>query len=369
MTNQLSTESELPTEASEPVMQLPALPNQFDAKILEEHFKKVEAEVESEVLDVTTEDGRKRIKTIAADINKSKNVLDEPMRAHLRALKAIPKVLEKNARDSKARFELLRESVLEPLSKAQEFQDELLGWLNNVPTNCSAPDVTSKTLKFYLSEIEKIDKNAIWKELQKKFKVAIENATTTTTVTLERVEQQEKQAAELEMLRKQQADAEKKENDRLVAEAATKKATEDAERKAAQEKQDAERRAVEAKQREEEAKQAEAKAKRDAEIAEEKRKQEAIDNKKREEQALVDAKKREEEAARKAADDERVRLEEVAAQERQDAEDRANDKKHRSAVNRANLVALISEGFTEEEGKRFITAVAQGKLPDVKIMY
>lgn len=345
------------------------IPVNFQAEFLENKYAEVEKEVQAEVFDVTTEDGRKRIKAIAADINKSKSTLDEPIRAHLRIIKAQPKVLEKNARDSKQRFEKLREGVLEPLSVAQKFQDDLLTWLNNVPTSCSAPDVTSETLNFYLAEIEKIDRDAIWAELKKKFKVAIENATTTATVTLERVEQQEKQAAELEVLRKQQAEAEKKESDRLVAEAAAKKATEDAERKASQEKQDAERRAVEAKQREEEAKQAESKAVRDAEIAEEKRKQEAIDNKKREEQALIDAKKREEEAAEKAAENERVRLEEVAAQEKQDALDRADDKKHRSVINRSILVAMIALGFTEEEGKRFITVVANKQLPDIRILY
>jgi len=345
------------------------IPVNFQAEFLENKYAEVEKEVEAEVLDVTTEDGRKRIKTIAADINKSKLTLDEPIRAHLRIIKAQPKVLEKNARDSKQRFESLRESVLEPLTVAQKFQDDLLIWLNNVPTNCSAPDVTSETLNFYLAEIEKIDQSTIWQELKKKFKVAIENATTTAMVTLERVEQQEKQAAELEVLRKQQAEAEQKENDRLIAEQAAADERNRLEYKASIEKQEIERRAVEAKQREEKAIADAAIEKNKAIEAEAREKQAVIDNKAREEQALIDAKKREELAIEQATEKERIRLEEVAAQEKQDAEDRANNNAHRAKINRSILVAMISLGFTEEEGKRFITVVAKEQLPDIRILY
>lgn len=368
----MSNEIELSTNEAEneaPKMQLPALPSQFDAEILEKHFKKVEDEVKGEILDVDTEDGRKRIKTIAADINKSKNVLDEPMRAHLRALKAIPKVLEKNARESKQRFESLRESVLEPLEEARKSQDELIVWLNNVPVNCSAPNVTSEQIKMYIADVEAIDHDLIWPELKKKFKVAIDNATTTSTVTLERVEHQEKQAAELEELRKKQAIAEQEEHDRKVAEAARIQAEKEAEAKAKAEKEAIERRAVEAKQREEKALADAEQAKREAEQAKIDAENEAIENEKRKEQALIDAKKREEEAAEKAAKDERIRLEEIEAQEKQDALDRENDKQHRAKINRSILVALIAEGFDEEMAKKFITVVAKQKLPDIKIMY
>lgn len=364
----MQTKNQVSTEVNEQNT-LPSLPTQFSDEFLNEKFKQVEDEVKGEVFDVTTEDGRKRIKAVAADISKSNKLFDTPMRDHLRELKALPKVLELTARNSKARFEKLREDVLEPLKHAQLFQDNLLEWLNKVPTQCSVPDVTADQLKFYLTEIEKIDQSTIWKELSKKFKVAIEAATTSATVTLERVELAEAQAAELKALQDKQAIADKKESDRLVAEAAAKQATADAEAKAQKEREAVERRAVEARQREEkaladaeQAKRNEAQAKKDAAQA-------IIDNEAREKQAVIDAKKAQDKAVADATEKERLRLEEEEAEQVKLAKQRADDKDHRSKINRKNLVAGVSNGYTEEEMKRFITSVARHEFPDIIIAY
>ncbi len=360
--NQVTNQAEQPNT-------LPTLPSQFSEAFLKEKFAKVEKEVEAEVFDVTTEDGRKRIKAVAADISKSNKVLDTPMRDHLRELKALPKVLEVTARNSKARFEKLREGVLEPLKHAQLFQDNLLEWLNSVPVNCSVPGITSKEVSFYLSEIEKIDRDAIWKELSKKFKVAIETATTTATVTLERVEQQEKQAAELEDLRKKQAEAEKAENDRLVAEKAANKAREEAEAKALAEKQAVERRAVEAKQREEKAIADAAIEKNKAAEAEAREKQAIIDNKKAAELAEENAKIAAEKAAAEATEKERLRIEEENAQAEKLAKEREANQAYKAQIHRGALVALLALGISEEDGKTIIRAVARKEVPNMLVTY
>jgi hypothetical protein len=365
MKNELSTA----TQAAEQKINMPALPESFSEENLKKLFKQVEDEVKNEVPDVETTEGRKRIKELALKINKSKDVVDKPMRDYLRILKAQPKVLEKLARDSKANYENLRERVLEPLLEAQGFQDNFLEWLNSVPMFCASPTITSTLLNDYLKSINEFDKSTIWPELQKKFNVAIEAATTSATVTLERVEAAEKQAAELEELRRKQAEAEQAERDRKIAEEAAARAQRIAEEKAQREREDVERRAVEAKQREEEAKQAEAKARRDAELAEQRRKDEAEAADRRAEQEKIESQKRAEAAAKKAAEDERRRIEEEEAEQKRLAEAHEADKNHRIKINRAALVALVAGGLSEEDAKLAITMIAKKQVPNIYVAY
>jgi len=365
----MSTEVSTEIEAVEQITNLPSLPDQFGEENLQKLFKQVEDEVKSEVADVETQDGRKRIKDLAAKISKSNKAIDEPIRNHLRVMKALPKVLELNARNSKSRFEKLREGVLEPLTKAQEFQNQQLEWLVSVPVMCTYPNIDSDQLKQHLADIETIGTCEIWPELKKKFKVAIEAATTSATVTLERVETAEKQAAELAELRKQQEEAERKEHDRKVAAEAEEKAKREAEQKACKEREDIERRAVEAKQREEEAKQREIRAKHEAEQAEKRRIAEAEAAEKRAEQAKIDAENRAKAAAKKAAEDERKRIEEEEAEQKRLAEAREADKNHRIKINRAALVALVAGGLSEEDAKTAITLIAKRQVPNISIQY
>lgn len=349
---------------------LVTLPKEFGADFLNDKFKEVEAEVLSQVFEVDTEDGRKHVKEFALKINKSKTVLDNPMRAHLKELKALPKVLEENARDSKRRFEKLRESVLEPLSAARERQHKIIERLNEIVEMCHCGNTDSEHLEKTLKQIQDLDHSMIWPELKKKFNTALEAATTSVTVTLERITLQEQQAAELAELQAKQAAAEKKEADRLVAEAAAKEATEAAERKAKAEKEAIERRAVEAKQREEKARADAEQAKYNAEQAEKRRLQEIEDNKVRAELAKKQAQEAQKAAIKKAEADERYRAEQEELAKKAAEEKRKADYDHRSKINRANLTALMAvTGVDEETGKKVIVAIANGQLPNTEIKY
>ena len=296
------------------------VPKQFTPEFLKNKFTEVEKEVNAEVFDLKTEDGRKRIKEVAAGINKSRDSLDTPIRNYLRAIKAQPKVIEADARESKLRFEKLREGVIGPLNEARKYQDDLLDWLNGIPTVCSDPGATSEQIQGWLDEVNNIDQSEIWPELQKKFKVAIENATTTATVTLERVIEAEAQAEKIKQLEKEQAESDKRE--RIAAENREKEAREIA--------------SV-----------AEAKLKVSENNAEELAKK----------------------AAEQAIENERVRLAEVAEQEKQEAINRENDKKHRSAINRRALTELIAGGVDADEAKKAIILIAKKQISDIKIFY
>jgi DNA repair exonuclease SbcCD ATPase subunit len=359
----------LPIEITETqATNLPTLPSMFSAENLEALFKQVEDEVKDEVPDVETEEGRARIKSIALKIAKSKTAIDTPIRDHLRAMKAIPKVLEANARESIERFDSLKAKVLAPLEAAQAKQDELINWMVGVPAWCNSCEQSS-LVEGVVADLAAVDLSQFWPELAKKAKQHHEASTIIANDTLKRLRNQEEQAAEIERLRKKDAERERAEHERKIAEAAAEKAREDERQRAQLEREQAERRAVEAKQREEQQRLAAEQAKRDAEAAEQRR----IEAEKLAEQQRIEAaekaKRDAAEAAELAAKQERERIEAEEAESKRLADARAADKEHRIKVNRAAMVALMSEGFSEEDAKKIVTAVAKGLIPNIIITY
>lgn len=347
---------------------LPSLPHQFSDESLLRMFESVKKEVDSEVPDVTTEDGRKRIKSLAAKISKSKTALDTPMRDYLRILKTQPKVLEASARESKARFDQLRDKLLAPLEDAQTWQDEKLAWLDGIPVWC-ATNPTSTDLSALLAEVESFTLDDIWPELLRKFSTAHEAAITTLKVTLERVSESERQAARLAELEAQAEVQRQVDRDRLIAEEAASKAIAMAEEKSRLDREESNRRVAESAHREEQAAIREAQAKKAAIEAEEKRISDATMAEERAKQAEIEAEERSKLAQDKAVEAEKLRAIEAEKEQEKLAKARADDKELRVKVNRANLVVLIAAGFSAEDGKKFISMVAKGELPDIKIHY
>jgi len=315
------------------------LPNVFEAANLEALFKQVEEQVKGEIFDVETQEGRAHIKSVAAKISSSKTAIDKPIRDYLREIKELPKIIEKNARESIARFDALRDETLAPLAAAQAEQDKLLEWMNGIPVWCMSCQ-QSELAKQVISDLEGVLLDSFWPDLRKKAKTAHEAALTVVTNTLNNLLAAEKQAAELEALQAEKARLEQAAHDARVAK--------EAEERARAEQQ---RQIVEAQQREEQARrdkeaaearaiEAEAKAKRDAELA-----------------------------AERAAQAERERMEAEEAEAKRLADARAADKENRIKINRAALVALIAEGLSEDDAKKVVTAIAKGLVPNVKIFY
>ena len=372
-TNSEPTNSELitlpPAETSE--ANLPSIPAHFTAPALEAFYKQVEAEVTAEVPDVETPEGRANIKALAAKVASSKTAIDKPIRDHLRAIKAIPKILEANARESIERFDSLKATVLAPLEAAQSTQDAILAMLASIPTRCASEFTTSDSVRVTLSEIEEqFELDDFWPELRKKAKAASETALTMLRDTLDRLEREEATAAELARLQAEAAIREQQERDRLIAEEAARKAREEEEARARRDREDAERRAAEARQREEQAKldakmaeqratEAEQQRVRDAELAEQRR---IAD-----EQAALE---RQRLAEQQAAQAERNRIAEEERQAEIARKAREDDKAHRTAINRAALNALMAEtGIDVELGKAVLTAIGKGLVPSVRIHY
>lgn len=80
------------------------------------HFVKMTREaVIGEVPDLTTSAGRKRIASLAASVARSKVAVDDRGREYLKALKAIPKVIEAELREFNKDMDSLRDEVRKPL--------------------------------------------------------------------------------------------------------------------------------------------------------------------------------------------------------------------------------------------------------------
>ena len=352
------------TEVTTEVTTLPSLPAAYTAESLEDLFAKVKAEVEAHVPDIETVEGRKHIKALAAKISSSKTAIDKPLRDYLREIKSLPKVVEKNARESVERFDALRDATLKPLNDAQEHQDAIIARMDEIVRLCSQDGLHSNVVRLLAYEVAAVDvETTFWPELIKKAKASVEGAMSATNATLNRLIESEKQAAELERLRKEAEENAQRERDRLIAEEAARKAQEEERRRAEQRILDERNKAeqdrlakLKAEQDKAEAEQRLAaqqeKAKRDAELAEQQAKE-------RERIAAENAK-------RQAEEQQALALQ----HQKEEEERRAADKAHRVAINRAALADLIAQAsLTEEQAKAVITAVAKGLVANMKVIY
>lgn len=352
------------TEVTTEVAALPSLPAAYTAESLEDLFAKVKAEVEAHVPDIETVEGRKHIKSLAAKISSSKTAIDKPMRDYLREIKALPKVVEKNARESVERFDALRDATLKPLNDAQAHQDAIIARMDEIVRLCSQDGLQSDTVRLLVDEVAEVDvETTFWPELIKKAKASIEGAMSATTATLNRLIESEKQAAELERLRKEAEENARRERDRLIAEEAARKAQEEERRRTEQRVLDEQRKA-------EESRLAQLKAEQDAKRAEQARIE-------AEEQHKLDAKLAEQQAKEReriAAENAKKQAEEQQAlalqRQKEDEEKRAAGKAHRVAINRAALADLIAQtSLTEEQAKEVITVVAKELIANMKVVY
>lgn len=344
--------------------ELPSLPVAYSAESLEDLFNKVKAEVDAHVPDLETVEGRKHIKSLAAKIYSSKTAIDKPMRDYLREIKALPKVVEKNARESVERFDALRDATLKPLVEAQAAQDAIIERMDEIVRQCSQDGFGSHTVRLWHDEAMAVDvETTFWPELIKKARASVDGAVAATSATLTRLVAAEEQAAELERLRKEAEENAQRERDRQIADAAALKAQED-------ERQRAEQRILDERNKAEQDRLAKLKAEQDKAAAEQALKDAEEKAKRDAELAEQQAKERE----RIAAENAKKYAEEQQALEAQRLKDeeqrRAEDKQHRVAINRAALADLIAQaGLSEDQAKAVITAVAKGMVANIKIHY
>lgn len=331
-------------------------------------------EARSVELDISTDKGRKEIASNAYKVARSKTLLDdmgkklgEEAKAKLDAINAD----RKKARDF---LDSLKDEVRKPLTDWENAEklrvsvrEERIAQIVNMATPY-IPDPDIETIKAHIAQVEETSVFD-WQEFSARAEVATSTSMAKLQAMLSEREKRDAERAELERLRKEQADRERQEREAEIARQAAEKARIMAEQKAENERKASEAVAMAQKRAEEERLEAERKAaadrERKAREAKELAERQAAEAKARAEKAERDAK----EAAERAAREERERIEAERKKIEADAAAREADKKHRARINNEAKTALNECTNDDELSKLIITAIANGKIAHVKIVY
>lgn len=361
----------------------------------------IEKQAESIVTDVTTEKGRKEIASMAYRIARSKTTLDnEGKRLKEEAQKTV-NVVDAERKKIRDRLDALKEKVRAPLTEFEEREkqrvethERILAQIGN-ETQFDHVDPTAETIAARIDDIAKAY-NRDWQEFRESAKIAYEQASDRLGQMLADRKKRDEEAAELERLRKEKEERERKEREEAIRKEEQEKANQarisaletslDRLSRLGEMSEDCTSIAITSRRSE-----LKAVYDRDWEEFADKAKgiYESADAKlndihakavEREEKAEADRKaaekKAEEDRLAKAKEDaaaeERLKQEQKEAQEKSDREKREANQKHKAKINneaRDDIMLALGDGYSEEVATALITAIAQGKIRNVKIEY
>ena len=316
------------------------------------------------VPDTTTTKGRKEIASIAYAVAKTKTYLDGLGKELTDQYKAIPRKIDEHRKTIRDTLDALKEEVREPLTRFEEAEaarvealQSRLVHLNELGSAASV-EIVAADLQAMLLEVEQTALDDSWQELLPQATVAKELAAKRLGETLATRLKYEAEQAELEVLRKKQAEQERIDRERLIAEQAAEQARLQEENRQRLEREAAQHREQEAQRQAQAARVREEQARRDAEAAELAR-----------QQAEENAASQAEEAATRAAEQERQRI--ANEQRLKDEEDarRLADRDHRGRINGAILMDLMGLGIDEDKAINLIKHVASHKIAHLTINY
>jgi len=354
-----------------------------------DHFYKMIEEAANEVPDVSTAKGRARIASRAAKVSSSKVVVTTPGREHLKTIKELPRLLERELKEFEDKCNALRIETRRPLTEWEAEQaaieekriaDALAeklhaaaieheAWFDSI----IAQDWELALLADQIFNRDAADKRQAAEQAQRERDAAlVQEAAARAKADAEAKAQADKDASDKRereaLLAKERAEAD-------LARAA--QHLKDAEAKTAQDKIDAEKREAEAKEKAaQELKEAQDFAKFKEEQAKAKAAQDLIEEKRRAELAaqvaeenrlaeLAASARREQEAAQREIDRQAAEVKRLA--DEQAARDA--DTAHRAKINRAAVAALIETGVTEDQAKAVLLAIYKKRVPNVSITY
>jgi hypothetical protein len=350
------------------------------------------SEVASEVPDLTTDKGRKRIASLAAQVSRSKVAVETHGRAYLKTIKELPKKIEAELRDFVIEMDDLRDTTRKPLTDWENDEKARVSGLKSIVAwlESFAVDLDAYCMEQLAAKADELAQYVVGPELQE-FEVDASRAWIASTAALKAAiakrAEADAAAAELARVTAELAERDRKDNEARIA----REATEAAEARAETERQAAAKREGDLRREADDARHLAERAANDLIAASEQAERDRIE---REEQA-----ERDKEAAATAAERNRVAAEQQAIQERADAAQRQAqavelaaqaarqrqadeqeqlereakareaDDAHRSAVLGAAKVALMKAGITEEQAKAAINLIRRGLVPAVAITY
>lgn len=346
----------------------------LDNEKFDQFYEKLKAKAPGEV-DITTETGRGKLRSYAAEVRREKAAIDKARLALTAGWRDMTKQANEAGKEINERLEQLAIDVRKPLTKWEEAEkareaevERIISAFRSarfVAMGEASDAIRERGTAVHEVEITREQFQDRFEEAEREKKDTVEHL----FAALKAAEKSEAEAAELRRLR----EAEEK---RLADEAAAREA-EEAEARRIEEERIAEERRVAAEQAEQErveaaAKEAEDRARREAEETAEAERQRVQQE---HEAALVAERERAERAEAEAqAERDRIAAEEAerrAAEEReaQAKAKREADQAHRTAVKTKAKEALITCGADEETAKKIVLAIIAGEVPAVSLAF
>ncbi|WP_273767344.1 cell envelope integrity protein TolA [Aeromonas hydrophila] len=316
------------------------------------------------VPDITTAKGRKEIASVAYAVAKTKTYLDGLGKDLTDKYKEIPKRIDANRKLIRDTLDTLKDEVRAPLTQYEEAEEarvealkSRLGRLNELAASASI-ELSVSDLQAMLLEVGQTPLDDTWQELLPQATVAKELAAKRLGESLAARQKYEAEQAELEQLRQKQAEQDRIDRERQIAEQAAEQARLQEENRQRLEREAAQHREQEAQRQAQAAREREEQARRDAEAAELAR-----------QQAEANAARQAEEAAARAAEQERQRIEHEQRMKAEEDAARAADVEHRRTINNAILMDLMGLGIEEDKAINLIKHIAGNKIDHLTINY
>lgn len=318
---------------------------------LEPYLQKIRDEIDSFVPDVTTRKGREEIASIAHRVSRSKTALDGVGKELVAELKEIPKRIDAERKRVRDTLDAWRDEVRAPLNEWEAAEAARAAGheanIHEIKLRLECRDLDSAELRQNIKWLEGMAIDESWEEFEAeahRVKAASLAALNEALIARQKYEAEQ---AELEELRRKQAEQEQKDREAAIAREAEDRAKREAEQRAQQEREAAARRELELKLQAEQAE------------------REKLEAQQRAEQAAKDAEAR----AQAAAEAERQRFAAEQAEIERLRAAREADLAHKTAVLTGIKEAFMRVRITEDQAKAIVNMIRKGEVPSVSIEY
>lgn len=345
-------------------------------------YAHIQREVDAFQPDVSTEKGRKEIKSFAYKITRTKTAIDDAGKKLNEEARARINAVDAERRVVKEKLDALAKEVRRPLTEWEESEEKRIAECRAVIERIKASAVvtiedTAATVRARGAEVWNTEIDADrFGDMLAEATATKEMAVSSLKSAMARLAQEEADKAELERLRAEAA--EREERDRIEREAREAEERRAAEAKEVEEKRIADERAAEERRIAAEKAEAERieRAKQEAAEAAERAVREEQAKRDREHAEQLAAERRRAEDAERAAQAERDRIAAEEAKREAEAKRLADeqaareaDQAHRSVVMKAAKEAIMTCGVDEDTAKKIVLLIRSGEVPNVSLRF
>lgn len=379
----------------------------FQPNGLDQLIDKVRERAQNFKADISTKTGRDEIRSFAANIGKDKAQLERIGKSSVEDLQKTVKIVTSERIRAVAALQEIQDEVRKPLTDWEDAEKNRVDYMERMIKHIELCGIgivgdSPQPLQICLRELEEKIKIAPeeYKEFEARARDAMESSLTRIRTAIEKNNKDAEEKAELERLRKEDADRKQHEHEAKIIAEAAEKARKDAETKAAEDARKETARVLAEKDKVEREKQAAIdlaeKSEKERIASEKKAAQDLIDaenirieqaNKAERDRvaAIAKAKEAAKIAADKAEEDKLAAIarvhDQVAAEKKLEAAATAKreaDKNHRAKINNEALKGISKalsginadvDADIDSIGKLIIAAIAKGEIQHVRISY